>query len=71
MATPERVRDQMGRIMLMRGPEAEQQMNSLVNLVQRMNDKNLQLSTRVGALGGVGGAQAANKLFAPSVPQTP
>lgn len=65
VATPERVRDQMGRIMLMRGPEAEQQMNSLVNLVQRINDKNLQLSTRVGTLGGVGGAQAANKLFSP------
>ena len=48
-------------------------MNSLVNLVQRINDKNLQLSTRVGALGGVSGAQAANKLFAPPVPvlQTP
>ncbi len=73
VATPERVRDQMGRIMLMRGPEAEQQMNSLVNLVQRINDKNLQLSTRVGALGGVSGAQAANKLFSPPVPipQTP
>lgn len=73
MATPERVRDQMERIMLLRGPEAEQQMNSLVSLVQRINDKNLPLSMRVGVLGGVGGGQAANQLLVPPVPvpQTP
>lgn len=57
MATPERVRDQMEWIMLLRGPEAEQQMNSLVSLVPRINDKNLPLSMRVCVLGGVGGGQ--------------
>lgn len=68
IATPEPVRDQMGNMLLARGPEAQRQMNSLVDLVQRINYQNLQLSGGVGALG----AQAGNRLLTPvQIPQTP
>ncbi|MFM2086311.1 MAG: hypothetical protein RLZZ237_1180, partial [Pseudomonadota bacterium] len=64
VATPEGVRNQMGQMLLSHGPAAQQEMNALAALVQRINDQNLQLSTRVGVLGGVAGSSS----LAPSIP---
>lgn len=70
VATPERVRDQMGAMLLSRGPQAEQNVNALVALTQRINDQNLLLSGRVGTLSGQAGGNLAGPLFSPSrIPQ--
>lgn len=64
VAVPESVRNQMGQMLLSRGPDAQREMNALAALVQNINNRNLQLSTRVGQLGGATGANA----FMPTVP---
>lgn len=70
VATPQNVRDQMGAMMLSRGPLAEQNMNALVRLTQQINDRNLLLGSRVGALAGQAGGSLSGNLSAPArIPQ--
>lgn len=70
VATPQNVRDQMGTMLLSRGPLAEQNMNALVKLTQQINDRNLLLSSRVGMLGGQAGGTLAGSLSTPArIPQ--
>ncbi|OYO27879.1 hypothetical protein [Janthinobacterium sp. PC23-8] len=69
VATPEAVRNQMGQMLLSRGPGAQREMNALAALVQQINDKNLQLSTRVGVLGGAAGANSLPPLVPVQIPQ--
>lgn len=69
VATPEAVRDRMGQILLMRGPDAQREMNALEALVRRINDQNLQLSTRVGVLGGAAGSSALAPVSPVQIPQ--
>ena len=69
VALPEGVRNQMGQMLLSRGPDAQREMNALAALVQRINDKNLQLSTRVGVLGGAAGANSLPPLVPVQIPQ--
>lgn len=57
LATPQVVRDQMGQILMSRGPGAQQTLNELSPLVQRINSENLLLSNRLGLLGGNAGNQ--------------
>lgn len=65
VATPERVRDQMGNMLLMRGPEAQRTMNSLAPMVQRINGQNLLLSNGVGVMGNNLTNQMTNQLLPP------
>lgn len=58
VATPEPVRNEMGRLLLSRGPEAQQNVNALSELVQRMNQRN---ATR-GDGAGLVGSQIGNRL---------
>lgn len=69
VATPEGVRNQMGQMLLSRGPDAQREMNALTALVQQINDKNLKLSTRVGVLGGAAGANSLPPLVPVQIPQ--
>lgn len=70
VATPQNVRDQMGAMMLSRGPLAEQNMNALVRLTQQINDRNLLLGGRVGALAGQAGGSLSGNLSSPArIPQ--
>lgn len=64
-ATPQKVRDQMGAMMLSRGTEAQQTMNSLAPLIDRINQQNLLLSNGVG---NQFGNTLSNQLLAPSFP---
>jgi hypothetical protein len=64
-ATPQAVRDQMGAMLLSRGTEAQQTMNSLAPLIQRVNQQNLQLSNHVGVQFG---NNFSNQLLAQPLP---
>lgn len=69
VAVPESVRNQMGQMLLTRGPDAQREMNALAALVQNINNRNLQLSTRVGQLGGATGASAMMPTVPTQIPQ--
>jgi hypothetical protein len=64
VALPQTVRDQMGNMLLSRGGEGAQTLNSLAPLIQSINTRNMLLSNGVGVLGGEIGAG----LTIPSVP---
>lgn len=66
VATPQTVRDQMGNMLLTRGPQAEENLKSLVALTQKINDKNLLLGGRVGTLGGQLGGNLSGNLLSPN-----
>lgn len=51
LATPQTVRDQMGQMLLSRGAGAQQTLNGLAPMVQRINGQNLLLSNGVGVMG--------------------
>lgn len=65
VATPERVRDEMGKTLLSRGPDAQRTMNSLAPMVQRINGQNLLLSNGVGVMGNNLTNQMNNQLLPP------
>lgn len=65
VATPERVRDEMGKTLLSRGPDAQRTMNSLAPMVQRINGKNLLLSNGLGVMGNNLTNQMSNQLLPP------
>lgn len=66
VATPQSVRDQMGQMLLMRGADGRQSLNSLEALVQSVNSRNILLSNGVGVLGaGMGSRIASPALQAP------
>lgn len=52
MAVPQRVRDEMGNMLLSRGGVGAQNLNSLAPLIQSINSRNMLLSNGVGVLGG-------------------
>lgn len=49
---PQRVRDEMGNMLLSRGGVGAQNLNSLAPLIQSINSRNMLLSNGVGVLGG-------------------
>ncbi|WP_426117262.1 hypothetical protein [Massilia sp. PWRC2] len=57
VATPQSVRDQMGNMLLSKGVDGSRNLNSLGELVQVINNRNMLLSTNVGQLGGQIGGQ--------------
>lgn len=61
VATPEPVRNRMGEILMQRGPEAQQTLNSLATIIQQINAQN---ATRAD-LTGVVGSQIGNRLAVP------
>lgn len=52
VAVPQRVRDEMGNMLLSRGGVGAQTLNSLAPLIQSINSRNMLLSNGVGVLGG-------------------
>ncbi len=55
VAVPQTVRDQMGNMLLSRGPAGEQTLNSLAPLIDMINTRNMLLSNGVGVASGVTG----------------
>lgn len=53
VATPERVRDEMGAMLMSRGQQGQGLLNSVSPLVEQINRRNLLLSNGVGLLGGL------------------
>lgn len=62
VATPQSVRDEMGALLLAKGVNGARNLNSLEDLVQRINSRNMLLSNGVGVLGG----QVGSKLAVPA-----
>ena len=62
VATPQSVRDEMGALLLAKGGNGARNLNSLEDLVQRINNRNMLLSNSVGVLGG----QVGSKLAVPA-----
>jgi hypothetical protein len=54
-AMPEPVRDELGRIMTLKGPEAQQELLSLADLVREMQAKQMISAGRIGAATGAAG----------------
>jgi hypothetical protein len=65
VATPQTVRDQMGSMLLAKGANGAQNLNSLEALVQSINSRNMLLSNSFGQLGG----QVGSKLVMPAPSQ--
>lgn len=65
VATPEPVRNEMGRILLSQGPEATQNLNQLRNLIQQINEQNASRASGVGFIGSQIGSQLGNRLMLP------
>jgi hypothetical protein len=65
VATPQSVRDQMGSMLLAKGANGAQNLNSLEALVQSINNRNMLLSNNVGMFGG----QVGSKLTTPAPSQ--
>jgi hypothetical protein len=65
VATPQTVRDQMGSMLLAKGANGAQNLNSLEALVQSINGRNMLLSNSFGQLGG----QVGSKLVMPAPSQ--
>lgn len=61
VATPERVRDQMGQMLLSRGPEARQNLNALESLIQTINQQNALRADGTALIG----SQIGNRLAVP------
>lgn len=55
VATPERVRDQMGSMLLQRGQDGRNLLGSISPLVNQINGRNMLLSNQVGILGSLTG----------------
>lgn len=56
VATPERVRDEMGAMLLSRGSDGRNLLNSISPLVGQINSRNMLLSNQVGILGSLTGS---------------
>lgn len=54
-AMPEPVRDELGRIMTLKGPEAQRELMSLADLVREMQAKRMISAGRIGAATGAAG----------------
>lgn len=61
VGTPEPVRNEMARILLSRGPEATQNLNSLRDLIQQINERNAFSSDGISLIG----SQIGNRLAFP------
>lgn len=59
VATPQTVRDEMGSMLLARGPAGARNLNSLEALVQSINQRNMLLSNNLGVFGGQIGGKIA------------
>lgn len=57
LQTPESTRNQLARLLMQRGPRAEQDVFDLEDVVRRLNE---QRARRAAAIGGVGGASATS-----------
>lgn len=70
MAVPQRVRDEMGNMLLSRGGVGAQNLNSLAPLIQSINSRNMLLSNGVGVLGGnIGSTLATPPLSVQQIPR--
>jgi hypothetical protein len=65
VATPQTVRDEMGNMLLARGPAGARNLNSLEALVQGINQRNMLLSNNIGVFGG----QLGGKIVTPAPQQ--
>jgi len=61
IATPEPVRNELGRLLLSRGPEATQNLNRLRDLIQQINEQKTSRASGVGFIG----SQVGNRLLMP------
>jgi hypothetical protein len=61
-ATPQSVRDNMGNILLAKGANGVQNLNSLDALVREINNRNMLLSNNVGMFGGQVGSVMATPI---------
>lgn len=50
--TPEATRDELARLLLLRGPQAQQEMSRLPGVIQSINDERARRAALAGALGG-------------------
>ena len=57
LAMPEQVRDEMARILLTKGPQAEAELNAMRDLAQRIRVQNAMRSARSGQGAGIIGSQ--------------
>ncbi|MGI4846163.1 MAG: hypothetical protein ACRYF7_22975 [Janthinobacterium lividum] len=70
VAVPQRVRDEMGNMLLSRGGVGAQNLNSLAPLIQSINSRNMLLSNGVGVLGGnIGSALTTPGLSVQQIPR--
>ncbi|GEM_PF-2682937 len=63
VAVPQAVRDQMGNMLLSRGPEGAATLNSLADLVGMVNTRNMLLANRVGMIGGQASGNLLTKML--------
>ena len=56
-AMPEQVRDEMARILMTKGPQAQVELNAMRDLAQRARAQNALAASRSGAVGGVIGSR--------------
>ena len=59
LAMPEQVRDEMARILLTKGPQAEAELNAMRDLAQRIRVQNALSAARTGQGSGIIGSQLA------------
>ena len=62
VATPEPVRNEMARILLSKGPEAQQNLGGLRDLIQQINLQNAFRSDVTGVIGSQIGNRLANPI---------
>lgn len=62
VGTPEPVRNEMGRMLLSQGPQAQQNLNSLAGLLQQINSQNALRADGAGFVGGQIGSRLANPI---------
>lgn len=63
VAVPQAVRDQMGNMLLSRGPEGAATLNGLADLVGMVNTRNMLLANRVGMIGGQASGNLLTKML--------
>jgi hypothetical protein len=65
VATPQPVRDQMGQILLSKGAEGQQNINALMDVARRLNQRNSNVARGAGAAGSMIGSRLATPIPMP------
>jgi hypothetical protein len=63
VSTPQPVRDQMGGLLMSRGPQAAQNLNGMDQLIQQINQRNATQAGTMGLLGSQIGSRLASPLL--------